>query len=59
MDPQTRSLTLSDLNDDYVQSFVYLFLRIGKVVNPPSTLATGTFKVLIADSLGGLIEIID
>jgi NAD/NADP transhydrogenase beta subunit len=50
LDLASRVLTITDVNDDYVQSFVFIFLSVNSVVNPAQTFQTGTFKVQITDN---------
>ena len=59
LDLNSRVLTITDVNDDYVQSFVFIFLSVNSVVNPAQTFQTGTFKVQITDNQGGRIETVD
>jgi hypothetical protein len=50
LNEDSRVLTIKDVNDDYIQSFVFIFLSIQSVVNPAQTFQTGTFAVSISDS---------
>ena len=59
LDTDTRTLTMKDINDSYIQSFVFIQVKIGELVNPPKTQPSGTFTLSVFDSLGGLIETVD
>lgn len=37
LDMNSRVLTITDVNEDYIQSFVFIFLSVDSVVNPAQT----------------------
>jgi hypothetical protein len=55
----SRTLTINQVNDQYLKPFVYIIVKLGPLTNPPSTRPTGTFEVTISDQSGGVIETIN
>jgi hypothetical protein len=59
LDTATRTISIKNVNNNYLQQFDFMYISIAGVVNPSQTSKTSSFQVSLYDSSDLMIEYVN